>query len=113
VTPELHKPDKIMPKRRTVKTKMKRKINSIAVLALCAVLLFTGACGHARTINGVKYQPYGLVDKDDLYSPNVKYHVVAASVVCAIVFSETFLIPGWVVGWNLWEPVGPAGTEKK
>jgi len=37
--------------------------------------------------------------------PNINYQISAVSVIVAIVFSETVIIPVYVLGWDLWEPV--------
>lgn len=55
-------------------------------------------------INGIKYEPYGLVNEQELKSDSIRYEVPTSNIVLSIVFSETFVVPGYIIGWELYEP---------
>jgi len=75
----------------------------IALLIGAAALL--SACGNDATIDGKHYQTYGIANMETQKDPNVLYEISAGSVIVAILFSETIIIPVYVVGWDLWQPV--------
>jgi len=78
---------------------------TIAV-ALCAALL--SGCGE-KSICGKQYSGYGLFTQDEKVE-SIKYKVSVSSVIVAVVFSETIIVPLLIVGLDLWEPVEPAGA---
>ena len=78
---------------------------------LAASLLLT-ACAEDKTINGVTYEPFGLVTESDKRNPEVEYKVDWPNVVCAVIFFETIIVPIYVFGWALQEPRGMKNTIK-
>ena len=81
--------------------------------AAMALALAVTACASDKTIDGVTYKPYGLADAEYLRSDKVRYEVVWANVVWSVFCFETAFVPIWLVGWQLYEPVGPGkGCEK-
>jgi hypothetical protein len=78
----------------------KRVIAAVAGLALAL-----SACADSKTINGVTYEPYGLVTAGSKQNPNIKYNIVWGNVFWAVVLSETVVAPIYFVGWSLYEPV--------
>jgi len=81
---------------------MKRTL--LLAAALASTLLLT-ACGNDKTINGKKYQTYGVFNEDTRKDPNIKYEVSAGSVIWAIILCETVVFPVYIIGWDLWQPV--------
>ncbi len=43
---------------------------------------------------------------EDAKKPNLVYRLDAWNIIMAIIFSETLVIPVYVVGWDLWCPSG-------
>lgn len=82
-------------------------------ILLAFTLLLAGCSDTLVTEHGV-YPPYGLVNKTEIRNECVLYHVSGLSIVAIIVFSESILIPGYIVGWDLYEPlsVNAACLEK-
>jgi hypothetical protein len=80
---------------------MKRLL--IALTAVAAVAL--SGCAGPITSGGKEYKPYGLANADAVKDPAVKYQLSFGSIVVAILFSETFFVPVYVVGWDLYQPV--------
>lgn len=78
-----------------------------AIAAVVGMALLLGACADSKTINGVTYEPYGLVTQGDKANPNIKYKIVWGNVFWAVVLSETVVAPIYFVGWSIYEPVGP------
>jgi len=72
---------------------------------LAATLLLTG-CAKPKEINGVTYDTYGLLNKDEKMNPNIQYEMSTGAIICAIIFSETLVIPVYLIGFDLYEPVG-------
>ena len=81
----------------------------VIVFALAAML---AGCG-GDVVNGVHYNSYGILNEDSQKNPNIAYEVSVWSVIWSIVFCETIIVPIYVVGWDLFTPVGPADPSKK
>lgn len=76
----------------------------IAAVALAVAAFGLSGCGD-ETINGTKYKSYGIFNEEVVKDPKILYEVSAASVIVAIIFCETIVVPVYVVGWDLYEPV--------
>lgn len=72
--------------------------------ALAASVALAG-CADSRVIDGKRYEPYGLANKNTRKDDNIVYEIDWWSVAAAVVFVETVLVPIYVIGWDLWEPV--------
>jgi hypothetical protein len=80
------------------------KKSFLGLLILAAVLL--SSCADDKRIDGVTYKPYGLANEDTHKNNSIQYELSFGSVACAIIFSETLIVPVYVVGWDLMQPVG-------
>jgi hypothetical protein len=80
------------------------KTKTIITALLLGVTLLSG-CAGSREINGKTYEPYGLFNEETVKDDNVTYQVSAGSVIVSIVFCESIVVPVYVVGWDLYEPV--------
>lgn len=58
--------------------------------------------GGQSTVTATSYGIFNTSDKIE----GVKYEVCVGNVVLSVIFSESVIIPVWLVGWHLWEPVG-------
>lgn len=76
----------------------------IILAVMCCLLL--GGCDNTKRIDGVEYDVFGLANMDDKKNPNIDYEVSTGSVVIAVLFCETVIIPVYVLAFDLWEPVG-------
>ena len=74
----------------------------VIVFALAAML---AGCG-GDVVNGVHYNSYGIVTEEAQKNPNIQYEVSALSVIFAIILVETVVVPVYVIGWDLFKPVG-------
>ena len=83
-------------------------MRKILVALLIGVLTFnTIACSApTKTINGVTYSDYGLLNQDDK-NPNVKYEPNWWNIAMGVIFFEMIVPPIYVFGFHLFEPVGP------
>ncbi len=81
---------------------MKRILTALMLIGACVMLV---GCDNDKTINGKHYDVYGLANKEANQDPDIVYELSAGSVICAIIFSETVIVPIYVIGWDLWQPV--------
>ena len=86
---------------------------TLTILALFAAALMLTACGNNKTINGKDIETYGIANMESKQDPTVVYEISAGSVICAILFSETVIVPVYVIGWDLWQPVKAAPVPAK
>ena len=80
----------------------------ISVIMIVLVSLMFSGCAEEKMINGVVYQPYGLLDEEEHKNPNIKYEIDVPNVIWAIILCETVVVPVIVVGWDLYEPTRSA-----
>lgn len=88
------------------KTLMKR------TLALILIALTLVGCADERQIDDKVYETYGLANQDEIKDPNIVYRADVGSIVCAVIFSETLIVPVYIIGWDLWEPVRRRETTR-
>ena len=82
------------------------------VFILLSMCLLLAGCNNTKTINGVTYDVYGLANMDDKKNPNIEYEISTGSVITAVIFSETVVIPLYILGVDLWQPVGVKSAIK-
>jgi len=71
---------------------------------LLLILVLT-SCAKDKTINGVTYRPYGILNEGSCKNDSIYYEVSGPAVFSGIMFSEAFLIPTfYTFGYNLYEP---------
>lgn len=83
----------------------------ITAVVVCLALLLAG-CAQTKTICGVTYDSYGLVNASEKQNTNIRYEVVWGNVFWAVVLSETVIAPIYFFGWSLFQPVGVASDVK-
>jgi len=96
----------------------KRLIGIITLACFCLVVV---GCGSDRRVcfkadDGINkdcqtYGQYGLFNESDMRNPKVQYKVIVGNIVWSIVLVETIVVPLVVVGWFLFEPVGPKNPK--
>lgn len=82
-------------------------------------LICTGGCGEDKRVCYEKddkevchtFEQYGLIDSGKLENPNVEYDVVVGNVIWSILLVKTIAVPVILVGWYLYEPVGPKNKD--
>ena len=77
-------------------------MKKLFLLALVASILLSG-CAKSVNLNGKQYPPYGFFNQTTDKSTKVCYHLSAGSVIVAIIFVESIIVPIWTVGFDLWE----------
>jgi hypothetical protein len=78
------------------------KTRFIALLLFVVLLL---GCGSNAVLNGKEYETYGLFNKEEVRSPNVKYNLIVGNVVWGIILAETIIAPVYFFGFSIYEPV--------
>ena len=81
--------------------------NSIIIL-LIGCLLMSCADKKEFKITEKEYliaKPYGWANYESKKDPNVIYEVCIGNVVWSVIGIETIIIPVWLSGWELYEPV--------
>lgn len=79
---------------------------SLLALALASTLVLSACGADEKTIDGITYGTYGLVNESEMKNPNIQYEISGWSIVWAIIFSETIVAPVYFIGWDMYQPVG-------
>lgn len=78
-------------------------------IAIILAALILSSCASSKTfqINGenVEVKPYGWANKKARHNENVVYETSLGNVVWSIIGIETIIVPVWLTGWQLFEPV--------
>jgi len=85
-------------------------MKKLAIAAMIAASALLTGCGPEK-INGVEYQSFGIVNRDEVKNPKIHYELSTSSVIFAIILSETIFVPIYILGWDLFEPVGPVNPD--
>lgn len=67
-------------------------------------LLLSGCNNYLRD-NGKEVSVYGFFNQEARQNKNYVYEVSAGSVICGILFCQTIIVPIYVIGWDLFQPV--------
>jgi len=67
--------------------------------------LLISSCADNKTIDGVTYRPYGLLNENECKNDSIRYEVSGWAVFSGIFFCELIVPPIYTFGYNLWEPV--------
>lgn len=82
-----------------------KKINIILIL----FVIILSSCASSKTfqIDGkeVEVKPYGWANKEASYNNNVIYEVSLGNAIWSVIGFETIILPIWLTGWQLFEPV--------
>lgn len=90
----------------TIKTKIMKKL--FAILTIGVLLLSSCADSKVLKIEGKqqRVEPYGWANYHVKKVPGVVYKVNVGNVVWSVILSETIIVPIWLTGWEIMEPVG-------
>ena len=82
-------------------------MKKLIILFIGLLLLTSCADSKTFTIDGkeVKVEPYGWANVDAKKVDGVKYQVNFGNVVWSVIGVETVIIPVWLTGWELFEPI--------
>jgi hypothetical protein len=86
---------------------MKKTIKTFAILVTLITFTSIASCGSPKVINGKHYDTYGLINKDDIRNPNIRYEVSYGNVFWSIVLVETIIAPIYFFGFSLYNPIEP------
>ncbi len=88
-----------------------------SLIILCFLTVFTAGCGNNRDVcykgesgkqECYEFDQFGLFNGNNMKNPNVKYKLIIGNVIWSIILIETIIVPIILVGWFMFEPVGPA-----
>ncbi len=78
---------------------------SIFIVIILVIVTISG-CSQNAIFNGVEYKTHGLINKSEIRNPNIRYKIVWGNVFLGIIFAETIIIPIYIFGYDLYEPIG-------
>jgi hypothetical protein len=81
------------------------------LLALSFFISVSG-CGQTKTIDGIEYDTYGLLNENEKRNPDIAYEVIWGNVFWGCLFLETIVAPVYFFGFSLFEPVGKANPQR-
>ena len=79
-----------------------KKITSIIII-LCLLIMFSG-CGNTKIIDGIEYDTYGLINKEEKRNPDIKYRLIIGNIVWSAILCETIIAPIYFIGFSIYEP---------
>ena len=79
---------------------------SLLAAVLASALLLTACGADDKTINGIRYGTYGLINESEMHNPKIQYEISGWSIFWSFVFCETVVVPIYFIGWDLYQPIG-------
>lgn len=76
------------------------------ILIVFTLLALASACTSDKVIDGKLYKTYGLLNKDEVKDPNIKYELSVGNVLWGAITLETVVGPIYFFGFDIYEPVG-------
>ncbi|MCK5616811.1 hypothetical protein KAR91_83895 [Candidatus Pacearchaeota archaeon] len=86
-----------------LKMRLKTVVAVCLIVGLCASAF---GCGNTKIVNGIEYDTYGLMDKDEKKNEKIQYEIIWGNVVWGVALCQTLIAPVYFFGFSLWEPVG-------
>lgn len=89
---------------------MKTKALFLLLIIVAALITVMTSCADSKTFkdkNGKEFtaQPYGWANADARKIDTVVYEASVGNVVCSVIFAESIVVPIWLTGWQIMEPV--------
>lgn len=88
---------------------MKKPVALIVVLTMLAMTCIS--CGDNKKIDGTTYSTYGIINKSEMYNPDIKYRIVMGNVVWSIILCSTLIAPVYFIGFSIYEPIKKASEN--
>lgn len=81
-------------------------MKKIVAVAIIVMMLLVSGCADKKTIDGIEYDTYGLLNRNEKENPDIQYEIVWGNVIWGAILSETIVAPIYFFGFSIWEPVG-------
>lgn len=75
------------------------------ILTLSSTMLLSACGADEKTIDGVAYGTYGVVNKEEMRNPDIHYEISGWSIAWSVIFCQTIIVPVYFIGWDLYQPV--------
>lgn len=82
----------------------------VMCLVLMMLVSFSG-CGDVKTIDGLTYDTYGLINESSKKNPDIEYELIIGNVIWSVILVETAVFPIYFIGFSMYEPVGKKGAK--
>ena len=70
------------------------------------MILSLSGCGDVKTIDGLTYDTYGLINESEKRNPDIEYELIIGNIVWSCILVETIVAPIYFIGFSMYEPVG-------
>jgi len=77
----------------------------IGVMLIVILVFGMVACGDTKVIEGIEYDTYGLINKNDNRNPDVKYKIIIGNIIWSTILVGTIVAPIYFLGFSIYEPV--------
>jgi len=77
----------------------------VMVIIFALTMSMITGCGNSKIIDGVRYETYGLLNKNAVKSNSIEYRAIFGNIMWSFFLFETIIMPLYFVGYSLYEPV--------
>jgi hypothetical protein len=81
------------------------------LIAVLASLVLLSGCAKPLMIENHEYQTYGLLNEAKYKNSTLCYEVPVGNIVLSVIFIETIIVPIYILGFDLYSPVGLTNTD--
>lgn len=75
------------------------------IIAAILISCMLSGCASPKTFGGVTAKPYGFANESTNKLSGVEYRISLLNVFAAVLLVETIIVPVYIIGWDLFEPV--------
>jgi hypothetical protein len=80
---------------------------------LIIMITMLASCGNAMKIDKKLCDTYGMFDKEEKKCEGVEYRLIKRNAIPAIILSGSILVPVYIIGFDLYEPIGKKKNDAK
>jgi hypothetical protein len=87
------------------------------LFVVCVIGVLFASCAQPKTLKTksgeyIDVQPFGWANEDSQKNDSVIYQINGGNVALSIIFSEIIVVPVYITGWELYEPVRFKNTNE-
>lgn len=88
-----------------------KKLTIIVIMCLIISIISVPGCSSKKTIDGVKYDTYGLLNQSLKMNPDIEYKLCIGNIVWSILLAKSIVAPIYFLGFDIYEPVGKKNKD--
>ena len=90
----------------------KKSLKKFVIAVLIMSFVSITGCGDTKRIDGITYDTYGLLNKNEKRNPNIKYRIIIGNIVWSCLLVGAIIAPIYFLGFSIYEPVRKTNPDE-